>query len=107
MYSASPLPVRETLTSLYDQSMFGSTLRMIKLAMVCALGALGIVSQMNAQSLSTASAGGHTMFVKTDATLWGTGANQYGQLGNGTKVNQSSAVHVANGVSSVAAGDAH
>lgn len=32
--------------------------------------------------------------VKTDGTLWGTGYNQHGQLGNGTAVNQSTFVQV-------------
>jgi YD repeat-containing protein len=47
------------------------------------------------------------MYVKTDGTLWAMGYNRYGQLGDGTTTNRSSAVRVATGVASVAAGDDH
>ena len=29
----------------------------------------------------------HSLFVKTDGTLWAMGYNNYGQLGNGTTIN--------------------
>jgi ribosomal protein L27 len=45
--------------------------------------------------------------VKTDGTLWAMGYNEYGQLGDGTTTNRSTAVQVATGVASVAAGRDH
>jgi len=61
-----------------------------------------------ATRISAVSAGGdHTMYVKTDGTLWAMGYNFFGQLGDGTKTHRSSAVQVATGVASVAAGRVH
>ena len=51
--------------------------------------------------------GGHTMFVKSDGTLWGMGGNAYGQLGDGTTTNRSTPVQVASGVTSVSVGGGH
>lgn len=45
----------------------------------------------------------HTLFVKPDGTLWGTGANNYGQLGDGSTTARLSPVQLATGVASVAA----
>jgi alpha-tubulin suppressor-like RCC1 family protein len=50
---------------------------------------------------------GHTLYVKTDGTLWAMGRNQYGQLGDGTTTGRSTAVQVATGVASVTAGPDH
>lgn len=46
----------------------------------------------------------HTMFVKADGSLWSVGANDSGQLGDGTTIDRGLPVKVAAGVSSVAAG---
>ena len=46
----------------------------------------------------------HTMFVKTDGTLWAMGNNKYGQLGDGTTTNRGLPVKIASGVASVSAG---
>jgi alpha-tubulin suppressor-like RCC1 family protein len=47
---------------------------------------------------STLSAGGyHTLAIKTDGTLWAWGLNNYGQLGDGTKINRSTPVRVGTG----------
>ena len=51
--------------------------------------------------------GDHTMYVKTDGTLWAMGYNLFGQLGDGTRTHRSSAVQVATSVASVAAGRVH
>ena len=49
----------------------------------------------------------HTVALKADGTVWTWGLNNYGQLGNGTKVNSSAPVKVEGleGVIDVAAGD--
>lgn len=45
----------------------------------------------------------HSLFVKTDGTLWTVGYNGYGQLGNGTTTDACQPVHVADNVRAVAA----
>ena len=61
-----------------------------------------------ATRISAVSGGGdHTMYIKAGGTLWAMGYNLFGQLGDGTTTNRSSAVRVATGVASVAAGDDH
>ena len=49
----------------------------------------------------------HTLFVKTDGTLWAMGRNNYGQLGDGTTTSRSTTVPVASGVASAAARNNH
>ncbi len=53
--------------------------------------------------------GAHTLFLKTDGTVWGSGLNSSGQLGNGANTNVSTAVQVSslNGVVAVAGGQYH
>jgi alpha-tubulin suppressor-like RCC1 family protein len=51
--------------------------------------------------------GGHTMILKSDGTLWATGYNYYGQLGDSTTVDRHLPYQVASGVLSVCAGDAY
>ena len=51
-----------------------------------------------------AAAGGHSLFVKTDGTLWAMGYNAWGQLGDGTTTQRTTPVQVATGLSLVAAG---
>ena len=50
---------------------------------------------------------GHSLFVKRDGALLAMGANQLGQLGDGTGVNQSTPVPIATDVADVAAGALH
>ena len=54
-----------------------------------------------------AAGAGHSLFVKTDGTLWAMGYNGYGQLGNGTTINALWPVSVASNVVAVAAGNDH
>jgi alpha-tubulin suppressor-like RCC1 family protein len=50
---------------------------------------------------------GHSLFVKTDGSLWAMGANEAGQLGLGTSTERVSPMQVATGVSATAAGRSH
>ena len=52
----------------------------------------------------TASGSRHTLFLKSDNTLWATGYNKYGQLGDGTTINRESPVQVFTDVDSIISG---
>lgn len=56
---------------------------------------------------SFAAGGQHTGFVKTDGTLWTTGWNQFGALGDGTTTHHNTPQQVASDVMSVSAGQYH
>jgi alpha-tubulin suppressor-like RCC1 family protein len=56
---------------------------------------------------SVAAGGYHSLFVKTDGSLWAMGDNWQGQLGDGTTTERNTPVQVASGVASVAAGAHH
>jgi len=61
-----------------------------------------------ATGVSSVAAGAyHSMYVKTDGTLWATGSNAQGQLGDGGNYTRNTPVQVATGVASVAAGSVH
>ena len=47
------------------------------------------------------------MILKTDGTLWATGSNDYGKLGDGTTASRSTPVQAMRDVQAVAAGDYH
>ncbi|OGA38117.1 MAG: hypothetical protein A3G26_01175, partial [Betaproteobacteria bacterium RIFCSPLOWO2_12_FULL_65_110] len=49
----------------------------------------------------------YTVAVKTDATLWAWGNNNFGQLGDGTTTRRPSPVQIGSGYSAVAAGSGH
>ena len=51
----------------------------------------------------------HTVALKSDGTVWAWGNNQFGQLGDGTTTNRSTAAQVSglSGVRAIAAGHAH
>ena len=54
-------------------------------------------------------AGGHSLALKSDGTVWAWGSNYYGQLGNGTNTDSNVPVPVSNltGVVAIAAGGSH
>ena len=55
-----------------------------------------------------ASAGeAHSMFPRTDGTLWAMGRNAFGQLGDGTLTTGTTPVQISTGMSSFAAGQNH
>ena len=49
----------------------------------------------------------HTLALKEDGTVWAWGANNLGQVGNGTMVNQTSPVQILTGAVAIAAGAEH
>ena len=76
------------------------------------LGNGTFINRSNAVSIanlviSAAAGNTHSLYLKSDGTLWATGYNYYGQLGNGTTVTRSNAVSVASNVVSVIAGADH
>ena len=50
---------------------------------------------------------GHTLILKNDGTLWGTGYNEQGQLGLGDNTNRYTFTQIANDIKSVYCGDSH
>jgi alpha-tubulin suppressor-like RCC1 family protein len=56
---------------------------------------------------SVAGGGNHSMFLKSDNTLWACGDNSVGQLGDSTTIERHSPVQIMTGVQSVAAGGSH
>ncbi|MBI5562885.1 MAG: hypothetical protein HY894_08575 [Deltaproteobacteria bacterium] len=56
-----------------------------------------------------AAGSGHTVFIKSDGSLWAWGSNAYGQIGDGTTVDKSRPVRVGadNDWATVSAGDGH
>ncbi len=61
-----------------------------------------------AQSIAQVAPGAsHLLFLKTDGTLWARGVNTFGQLGDGTKIEQTEATPVARDVVKIAAGAHH
>jgi len=67
-----------------------------------------LYAEWNTFMIAAVAAGGfHTMILKTDGTLWATGSNHYGQLGDGTTTNRSRPVQVMRDVQAVFAGGYH
>ncbi|MEY4006505.1 MAG: hypothetical protein RLZZ221_2601 [Verrucomicrobiota bacterium] len=65
------------------------------------------VEASGANVAAVASGHSHSLYLKTDGTLWSMGWNGSGQLGDGTTTNRSTPVQVATGVSAIAAGTVH
>ena len=70
-----------------------------------AIGLITMMVTINAVPLSVVHAGAqaiaageeHSMVLKTDGTVWATGRNKYGELGDGTTSHKSSFVKVFSG----------
>lgn len=61
-----------------------------------------------ANGVASVSAGaGHSVWVKTDGTLWATGETKAGQLADGTYAGRAVPMAIATGVASVATGSSH
>ena len=76
------------------------------------LGDGTILNRNNAASVASnvvavAAGANHSLYLKSDGTLWAMGYNGYGQLGNGTTISRSDAASVASNVVAVAAGANH
>jgi alpha-tubulin suppressor-like RCC1 family protein len=59
--------------------------------------------------MATAAGGIHSLFLKNDGTVWATGNNEVGQLGDETYVNKNTPVQVSglSGITAIAAGYTH
>ena len=65
------------------------------------------VRQASACGYTDADNYGHSVFVKTDNTLWATGRNNHGQIGDGTTTQRTTPVQIATGVSQAYGGALH
>ena len=78
---------------------------------VTVTNSLGIVisdtAKFYAGFKSGAGGGSYSLFLKTDGRLFGCGANEHGQLGDGTTTERHSPVQIMTGVQSMAAGGYH
>lgn len=62
------------------------------------------VAVVNGTNVAAINAGDETLFfIRTDGTLWGTGVNVYGQLGDGTLTSRSTPVQISGDVIAVSA----
>lgn len=57
--------------------------------------------------VSSAAGGGHSLFIKADGTLWATGGNNNGQLGDGTLTNRRNPLQITTDAVAATAGNAH
>lgn len=66
-------------------------------------------ASLNLQAVTPAiSAGGeYSLFLKSDGSVWATGENGYGQLGDGTTINRTRPQRVMTGVKAISAGRSH
>src|SRR2546423_13550066 len=83
------------------------------LLMIVALGSVRFYACHAAPTVTQIAAGGqHTLFVKSDSSLWAVGSHNYGQLGDGSANTAPGYTAIpkqilASGVAAVAAGNFH
>jgi hypothetical protein len=63
--------------------------------------------QVAAHVVAASAGGGHSVFLKSDGTLWATGSNTHGQLGDGTRTDRLTPLSVATDVLAISAGVDH
>lgn len=69
------------------------------------LGYVTSAEQVAADVVAVSCGSDHTLFIKTDATLWACGRNEDGQLGDGTYLHRTTPAQVASSVKAVACGN--
>ncbi len=69
--------------------------------------AAGTATHFAPYSSHFAAGANHSLFIKANGTLWASGSNGYGQLGNGSFNGAPSPVQIATGINAVAAGAYH
>jgi alpha-tubulin suppressor-like RCC1 family protein len=62
-----------------------------------------VVTRINPTFSKVAAGGSHSLILKSDKTLWATGWNQFGQLGNGTTTDQLKPIQIMTAVSNMVA----
>jgi alpha-tubulin suppressor-like RCC1 family protein len=89
--------------NIYGQLGDGTTVSKESLVQVNSL------SGITAISASGTFTGKHSLFLKTDGTVWGSGYNEKGQLGDGTLVSKSTPTQVSSlsGITAISAGEHH
>jgi alpha-tubulin suppressor-like RCC1 family protein len=63
--------------------------------------------QIDTYVKQVAAGSSHSLYVKTNGTLWAMGSNSSGQLGDGTTTARTTPVQIDTGVLQVAAGNLH
>ena len=81
----------------------------MKTGLLCLYSAFFALSTEAADFRFSVAAGyTHTLFTKTDGSLWTTGRNNYGQLGDGTTTDRNASAKIVDAnVTAVAAGQYH
>ena len=81
----------------------------MKAGLLCLFSTFFVLASEAADFNSSVAAGyTHTLFTKTDGSLWTTGRNNYGQLGDGTTTDRNASAKIVDAnVTAVAAGQYH
>lgn len=91
-------------TAIRRKSATDSLWKSCLLSLLVVLSASPIVSAVQP---AVAAGTWHSLFLKSDGTVWGCGNNFDGQLGNGTRVNVWTPILIMGGVKAIAAGPGH
>jgi alpha-tubulin suppressor-like RCC1 family protein len=79
-----------------------------KIKFLCAVLCMVNIFSRAQSAVQVASGVNHSVFLKSDGSLWSMGDNYYGQLGDGTITQRDTPVQIAsNGVTAIAAGNYH